>query len=86
VRNFFNNPSGAYTEEIDRIPGMNGFSIHVYNDDGGLGGFTELECNEQAIGAYTGRSKSSDQLVLWVYTGEREKIKAIALNLLGIDF
>jgi hypothetical protein len=86
VRNFFNNPSGNYTEEIDRIPGMNGFSIHVYNDDGGLGGFTELECNEQAIGAYTGGSKSLDQLVLWIYAGEAEKIKTIALNLLGVEF
>lgn len=86
VRNFFNNPSGAYTEEIDRIPGMKGFSIHVYNDDGGLGGFTELECNQQAIGSYTGRSKSVDQLVLWIYAGASEKVKAIALTLLGIEF
>jgi hypothetical protein len=86
VRNFFNNPSGAYTEEIDRTPGQHGFSIHVYNDNGGLGGFGELECNEQAIGAYTGRSKSTDQLVLWIYTGETGKIKSIALQLLGIEF
>jgi hypothetical protein len=86
VRNFFNNPSGFYTEEIDRSPGQKGFSIHIYNDNGGLGGFGELECNEQAIGAYTGRSKSTDQLGLWIYTGKVEKIKSIALHLLGIDF
>jgi hypothetical protein len=86
VRNFFNNPSGAYTEEIDRIPGMHGFSIHVYNDDGGLGGFGELECNAQAIGSYTGRSQSIDQLVLWIYVGETSQVKKIGLNLLGVEF
>ncbi len=85
VRNFFNNPSGAYTEEIDRIPGVHGFSIHVYNDDGGLGGFGELECNEQAIGSYSGRSESNDQLVLWIYIGETSQVKTIGLNLLGVE-
>ena len=85
VRNFFNNPSAAYTEEIDRLPGSGGYSIHVYNDDGGLGGFGELECNGQAIGGYTGRNSSTEQLVLWFYTGETGKVKNIARHLLGVD-
>jgi hypothetical protein len=85
VRNFFNNPSAPYTEEPDHTPGCQGHSIHVYNDDGNAGGFGELECNAQAIGGDTGRSTSTDQLVLWLYVGAPDKVKEIGLHLLGIE-
>jgi len=85
VRNFFNNPSAPYTEEPDHTPGCRGHSIHVYNDAGNAGGFGELECNAQTIGGDTGRSSSTDQLVLWFYLGAPGKIKEIGLHLLGIE-
>lgn len=85
VRNFFNNPSAPYTEEPDHTPGCRGHSIHVYNDDGNAGGFGELECNAQTIGGDTGRSSSTDQLVLWLYVGNTGQIKEIGLHLLGIE-
>jgi hypothetical protein len=84
VRNFYNNPSSYYSEEVDRLPGNHGHSIHIYNDDGGLGGFGELECNGQTIGGITGKSTAAEQLLLWIYIGETEKIERIALHLLGI--
>jgi hypothetical protein len=84
VRNFFNNPSSLYAEEPDRIPGCCGHSIHVYNDDGNAGGFGELECNAQTIGGETGRSSSTDQLVLWLYVGSTPRIQEIGLHLLGV--
>jgi hypothetical protein len=85
VRNFFNNPSAPYTEEPDHTPGCRGHSIHVYNDDGNAGGFGELECNAQTIGGETGRSGSTDQLVLWLYVGAPDKVKEIGLHLLGVE-
>ena len=85
VRNFFNNPSAPYAEEPADTPGVRGHSIHVYNDDGGLGGFGELECTGQTIGGETGRSSSTDQLVFWLYVGAPDQVQEIALNLLGVE-
>lgn len=85
VRNFFNNPSAPYLEEPPHLPGQQGDSIHVYNDDGRFGGFGELECHGQAIGGATGRPASTDQTVLWLYLGPGDRIKRIALHLLGIE-
>lgn len=85
VRNFFNNPSVTYAEEPADTPGTRGHSIHVYNDDGNLGGFGEMECNCQTIGGETGRSSSRDQLLLWLYVGAPERLKEIGLQLLGIE-
>ena len=85
VRNYFNNPSAYYAEEPDHSPGRRGHSIHVYNDGGDFGGFGEMECNLQTIGGSTGRSASTDQLLLWLYVGTEEQVKRIALHLLGIQ-
>lgn len=85
VRNFFNNPSVPYIEEPAHLPGCRGHSVHVYNDDGNFGGFGELECNAQTIGGVTGRSASTDQLLLWFYVGAADKVKEIALHLLGVE-
>jgi len=84
VRNFYNDPSGLYLEEPPDRPGWRGDSIYVYNDDGGFGGFGELECLGQAIGGITGRSSSTDRMALWLYVGDADKVKRIALHLLGI--
>ena len=85
VRSFYNNPSRPYTEEPAHLPGWNGYSIHVYNDDGNAGGFGEMECNCQTIGGRTGRSTSTDELMLWLYVGAAEKVREIAVHLLGVS-
>jgi len=84
VRNFFNNPSSVYAEEPHEQPGVKGHSVHVFNDKGNLGGFGEMECNGQTIGGETGREKSLDQNLLWLFTGPYSQVKKIALMLLGI--
>jgi len=84
VRNYLNNPSAPYTEEPDFPAGCRGHSIHVYNDGGEFGGFGELEVNLPTIGGETGRSSSTDHLLLWIYVGPGDKIRRVALNLLGI--
>jgi len=85
VRNLFNNPSAPYAEEPAHTTGCSGHSVHVFNDDGQYGGFGELECNGQTIGGPTGKSSITDQMILWVYQGPDDKIKSIALNLLGVE-
>ena len=85
VRSFFNNPSAVYAEEFADQPLRRGRSIHIYNDDGGLGGFGELEVNGQTIGGTSGRSATSDQFVLWFYLGDPGPIKKVASLLLGMS-
>lgn len=85
VRNFFNNPASIYAEEPPGQPGNRGHSIHVYNDDGGLGGFGELEVSGQTIGGATGRSTSTDQYVMWLYIGPVAKVKQLIPHLLGMS-
>lgn len=84
VRNFFNNPATAYAEEPAHLPGRRGYSVHVYNDDGGLGGFGELECNGQTIGGETERSTSTDRFGLWLYTGSVDRVKKLIPHLIGV--
>jgi hypothetical protein len=84
VRGFHNNPSAPYLEEPPHVPGRSGHAMHVYNDDGGLGGFGEMECGGQAIGGALGRHAGTDQYLLWFYVGPAQKIDAIFANLIGV--
>ncbi len=85
VRAFFNNPSALYLDEPGHKPGQNGASVYIYNDDGELGGFGELECQAQTIGGLTGESSSTDKMLLWLYVGQNDKLKDVARHLLGIE-
>ena len=84
VRSFPNNPSSIYVEEAPDKPGQRGESIHVYNDDGKLGGFGEMECHGQTIGGEAGISSSTDTFLLWLYVGEPARINLIGEHLLGV--
>jgi len=84
IRNFFNNPSSAYVDEPAGTPGGTGDSVQFYNDDGGLGGFSEVEIQGLAIGGNTGRTVSRDVFDFWQYVGQEEDILTISDMLLGI--
>lgn len=86
IMNYPNNPSAMYSEEPPLLEGDTGYSIHVYNDDGSSGGFAEMECNMQTIGKPTGLDHSIERIAKWIYTGDRQRLKAIARILLGYDF
>ncbi len=83
VKRFFSNPSAEHGEESATLPGENGLSTYVYNDDGRIGGFSELECNLQPIGGRNRRRKSSDIICNWFFFGEFERLKEIAATLTG---
>lgn len=83
VRYFPNDPSAEYLEEPAGLPGHRGDSLYVYNDGGMFGGFGELECLGRAIGGETGRTSSSDEMLLWVYWGADDAVRSVASQLLG---
>jgi hypothetical protein len=83
VRSFYNNPSSPYLDEPYHAPGCNGDSLQIYQDDGALGGFAEIECIGQAIGGPTNRSNITDYISLWCYVGPPEKIKRVTYQLVG---
>jgi hypothetical protein len=85
VRAFFNNPGFEFIDEPISKPGAQGDAVQFYNDDGGLGGFGEIEVHGSAVGEATGRISSKDIFEFWQFTGESARIWIIADKLLGIN-
>lgn len=85
VRNFANDPSSVYAEEPDFAPGVLGDSIHLYNDDGGLGGFGELEARGRTIGGATTRTHAVDEFTSWWFRGAPADLNRVAMHLLGMS-
>ncbi len=83
VKRFFSNPSADHAEESAALLGENGFSTYVYNDDGRIGGFSELECNLQPVGGTARRLQSCDVICNWFFFGETEKLDKIMKALTG---
>lgn len=84
VRNFYNNPASPYLDEPYHTVGHKGDSLQIYQDDGALGGFAEIECIGQAIGGSTNPSNNTDHISLWCYVGFPQKIRQITLQLVGV--
>lgn len=85
IRSFPNDPSGIYEEEPPHMPGIHGFSVHVYNDDGNSGGFSEIECTLPAISGNSGRDSSDDIISTWIFTGDSKALRHIGRVMLGTD-
>jgi hypothetical protein len=85
VRAFFSNPSNPYAEEPPNETGVNGFSVHVYNDGGEFGGdqsFGEMECSGTTL--IHGRTAATDTFLLWGYVGPPDEVRALGRLLLGV--
>jgi hypothetical protein len=80
VREFDNDRSVQYTMQPanQSIEGGN-YSIHIYNDDGNFGGFTELEMSGKPI--YGNGNSGIDTFRTWIYFGKIEKLNEIAFAL-----
>jgi len=83
VRNFYNNPSYRYLDEPFAKPGWRGDSVQVYQDDGALGGFAEIECIGEDVDATVGKSEVTDSMMLWCYAGPIASVGEIAAHLIG---
>ncbi|MBN1835927.1 MAG: hypothetical protein JW820_08750, partial [Spirochaetales bacterium] len=84
VKLFFNNPSAAYVMEAPHRPGVRGYSLDIYHDDGSLGGFAEIECHGQPVGCPGGADRSRDQFLSWAYLGEESAVGEACAELLGV--
>ena len=85
IRSFPNDPSAEYTEEPDFAPGVNGDSIHLYNDNGDLGGFAELESRGRTLGHMAGKTTSNDRFSTWCFRGSLTELSDVANQLLGME-
>jgi hypothetical protein len=84
VKLFFNDPSAAYVMEAPHRPGVRGYSLDIYHDDGGLGGFAEIECHGRPVGYPQGAACSSDPFLSWAYWGEEAAAREACAQLLGL--
>jgi hypothetical protein len=94
VRNSLSDPSAEYSEEPDFAPAERGDPLHIYNDDGGLGGFAELEARGRPVEASPpthnapdagSPAGSVDTVTSWWFTGDVEPVSTLARSLTGID-
>lgn len=77
VRIYPNDPTGRYADEPPAERGVNGFSCHMYNDDGKLGGFGEIETMGSPIGGSNGTSEALDRTLMLFYLGDRNEIDSV---------
>lgn len=76
-------PSAEHPEEPD-FATVRGDALHLYNDDGGLGGFAELETRGRTFGGANTESTSVDRVTTWWFRGPADEIDSIARQLLGM--
>lgn len=78
-----------YAEEPDVIPGHRGDALHIYNDDGGLGGFAEMEARGTPVDAVPfddGTARPiTDRFWSWWFRGRRSAVHEIARELVHVD-
>lgn len=77
VKNYFNNPSGKYIKEPAHLPGCAGHSMHVYQDDGKLGGFAEFEISGTSIGDSPDNLENTTSIYTWYFAGSKDKMECI---------
>jgi hypothetical protein len=84
VKEFDVDPKGVYLDHPWGKPSEYGDAIQVYNDDGQMGGFAEMECHGSAKLLQPGQ-KESHTATLSVYLGKIPLLKKIAEEVLGLD-
>ena len=83
VRASHSEPSAEYAEEPDPTPGVRGDPLHLYNDDGALGGFAEVEARGTPL-LGPGPDPVVDRFATWWFCGPVEELAVVAQHLLGI--
>jgi len=84
IKEFPVDPEGIYVDKPWGKPSDYGDAIELYNDDGNMGGFTEIECHGPAQRLEKGASQSHT-LTLHMFRGPLEELKAVASSVLGTD-
>ncbi len=84
VKEFPVDPDGVYVDKPWGKPSDYGDAVELYNDDGNMGGFTEIECHGPAQRLAKGESQTHS-LELHMFRGPLEELKTIGASLLGAD-
>jgi hypothetical protein len=64
-------------------PGVRGYSLDIYHDDGGLGGVAEIECHGQPARYPGGVVRFTDQFLTWAYRGKKAVVREACSQLRG---
>lgn len=75
--------SAEYSEEPDPSPGRRGDALHLYDDDGGLGGFAEVEARGTPV-LGPRPDPVTDRFTTWWFRGPVADVARIAQHLLGV--
>jgi len=84
VKVFPVDPDGIYVDKPWGKESDYGDVIELYNDDGNMGGFTEIECHGPAQKLAKGDTQSHS-LQLHMFRGPIPELKKIASAILGVD-
>ncbi len=77
-------PDGIYVDKPWGTDSDYGDAIELYNDDGNMGGFNEIECHGPAQKLANGESQSHES-TLHIFGGKVDTLKKIAGTLLDTD-
>jgi len=83
VRSFVPDPAGDYRDAPAQRPDERGHCLQLYNDDGSLGRFGELEYHSPVIDGTKGVRSLADQSRIDCYEGERSAVIRIRDIVLG---
>jgi hypothetical protein len=78
-------PEGVYVDKPWGKDSDYGDAVELYNDDGAMGGFAEIEAHGPSLKLANGDSQSHT-LTLHIFRGSLDDLKSIASGLYGVDF
>jgi len=84
VKNFSVNPEGKYLDKPWGKESSYGDAVEIYNDDGKMGGFCEMECHAEAK-ELKQNEKISHTITFTAFKGKKSDLKDFALKLLKIS-
>ena len=84
VKKFYIDPDGIYLDGPWGVKRENGDAIQMYNDDGNMGGFSEIECHGPAK-ILQPEEVESHTLEIYIFTGSLDNLKTVGSKIMGVD-
>jgi len=84
IKKFLVDPAGTYLDNPWGVTRANGDCIQMYNDDGNMGSFAELECHGPSKTLASNESESHI-IEVYVFAGAQSTLKKIGSRIMGIN-
>ena len=84
IKKFNVEPGGIYLDGPWGVKRENGDAIQMYNDDGNMGGFAEIECHGPAK-ILKPEEVESHTIEIFIFTGQIDNLKAVGSKIMEID-